>query len=255
MLTSDALNTLAGIRHGFFTRLGGVSSGLYASHNCGYGSGDEPAKVRRNRAAAMRRLRLAAGALITADQVHGTAVAVVEEPWPHARAPVADGLVTRRPGLALGILTADCAPVLFADPAVGVIGAAHVGWRGALAGVLDETVAAMGRLGARTGGIVAAIGPCIGAGSYEVGPELQSAFIAEDPGSADLFLASGRDAHFLFDLPGYLARRLARLGLRAVEPMPGDTAADEARFFSHRRARLRGEPDYGRQLSAIALGG
>ncbi len=254
MLTSDALDGLAGIRHGFFTRRGGASGGAYASHNCGYGAGDRPATVRRNRAAAMERLGLAAAALMTADQVHGSAVTVVEEPWPEGRAPVADGLVTRRPGLALGVLTADCAPVLLADAAAGVIGAAHAGWRGALAGVLEETVAAMGRHGADTGAVVAAIGPCIGAASYEVGPEFQETFLAEDPDSADLFRRGARDRHFLFDLPGYLARRLIRLGLRAIERIPCDTAADEARFFSYRRARLCGEPNHGVQLSAIALG-
>ena len=254
MLTVDALDRLHGVRHGFFTRLGGVSGGIYASRNCGYGSADDPANVRRNRAAAMARLELAPAALITAYQVHGTEVATVEGRSDGDPMAPADGLVTRVPNLALGILTADCAPVLFADAAAGVVGCAHAGWRGALAGVIEATVAAMRRLGARNRDIVAAVGPCIGGGSYQVGPEFPEPFLAEDPGAADLFTPAGRDGHWLFDLPGYAARRLDRLGLGAVERISCDTAADEARFFSHRRARLRGEPDYGRQLSAIAVG-
>jgi YfiH family protein len=162
-------------------------------------------------------------------------------------------MVTDRPGLALGILTADCAPVLLADGRAGVVAAAHAGWRGAVAGVLDNTVEAMVKLGAKTSAIVAAVGPCIGQRSYEVGPEFPAPFLAEDAANADFFAPSRRQDHFLFDLPGYVSRRLARLGVHEVTRVPADTCRDESRFFSYRRATLRGEPDYGRQLSVITI--
>ncbi len=253
-LCTGPLSTQKGVRTLFCTRNGGVSEGVFTSLNCGLGSGDEATRVGENRARAMAKIGLPVAALCTAYQSHGARCVTVVSPWEHGDRPKVDAMVTDRPGIALGVLTADCAPVLFADSRARVVGVAHAGWRGALAGVLEETVAAMGRHGADTGAVVAAIGPCIGAASYEVGPEFQETFLAEDPGSADLFRAAARDRHFLFDLPGYLARRLIRLGLRAIERIPCDTAADEARFFSYRRARLCGEPDYGRQLSAIALG-
>lgn len=254
MLTVGTLERVSGVRHAFFTRVGGVSGGIYASHNCGYGSADDPANVRRNRAAAMARLGLPPEALVTPYQAHGTEVAVVEDASAFDPSAPVDGLVTRRPNVALGILTADCAPVLFVDAVAGVVGASHAGWRGALAGVIEATVAAMCRLGAHNHDIVAAVGPCIGGDSYEVGPEFPGPFLAEDPDSADHFAPGGPDGHFVFDLSGYVAGRLDRLGLRAIDRLACDTAADEARFFSYRRARLRGEPDYGRQLSAIAVG-
>jgi YfiH family protein len=257
MITFGSLNDLGGIRHAFFTRDRGVSGGLFAFRNCGYGSGDDPDKVRENRARAMDELGLEAHALATVYQTHGAAVVTVEEPWgddlPPDRRPRADGLVTRRQGIALGILTADCAPVLLADPEAGVIGAAHAGWRGAQAGILEATVAAMVELGARPAGILAAIGPCIAQRSYEVGPEFPEPFLAEDPGNADFFAPSWREGRFLFDLPGYAGRRLAALGLRDIASSHYDTLQDDARFFSYRRATLRGEPAYGRALSAIVL--
>jgi YfiH family protein len=257
MITLSALDDSpggdAGIRHAFFTRQGGVSLGLFASLNCGFGSGDDPADVDENRALAAARLGLAADRLVTCHQVHGTRAVTVERPWHRTANPRADALVTTVPGIALGVLAADCAPVLFADPAARVIGAAHGGWRGALAGVMEATVAAMAAQGARAERIRAGIGPCIAQPSYEVGPEFAAAFAAADRGSGDYFVPAARAGHFLFDLPGYIAHRLQRLGLAQIERAPHDSVADEALFFSYRRACLRGEPDYGRGLAAIAL--
>jgi len=261
MLTLETLESAARIRHGFFTRHGGVSGGIYASLNCGYGSDDDAADVTANRARAMARLELAGAALATTYQVHGTVVRVVVEAGsPDARAE-ADAMVSATPGIALGILTADCAPVLFADPHARVIGAAHAGWRGALAGVLDATVAAMERLGAHAHDVVAGIGPCIAQASYEVGPEFRARFVAADAANAAYFARAngpGNDRandREQFDLEGYVAQRLGRLGLAAVGRAGSDTCADRDRFFSYRRSRLDGEPDFGRLLSAIALAG
>lgn len=242
-----------GIRHAFFTRRGGVSEGIYASLNCGFGSRDDPAKVAENRAIAASHLAVAPDRLVSCHQVHGTAVVTVEEPWTRRANPRADAMVTALPGVALGILAADCAPVLFADPAARIIGAAHGGWRGALAGVMEATVAAMARLGATPARIRAGIGPCIAQPSYEVGPEFEATFAAADRESGGFFAPAARSGHFLFDLPGYIAHRLGRLGLAAIERAPHDTAADEALFFSYRRACRLGEPDYGRGLAAITL--
>ena len=253
MITLSALNEVNRIRHGFFTREGGVSQGLYASLNCGPGSSDDPAAVAENRARAMAMLDLPAGALVTVHQCHTSAVAVVDGPFAAGAAPQADAMVTTRPGLALGILTADCAPVLFADRRGGVVAAAHAGWRGALGGVLDRTLEAMAGLGATSRTVVAAIGPCIGQRSYEVGAEFPAPFLAEDATNADFFAPAARSGHYLFDLPGYVARRLARLGIQDITRVPADTCRDEARFFSYRRTTLRHQPDYGRQLSAIVL--
>ncbi|HYD30679.1 MAG TPA: peptidoglycan editing factor PgeF [Azospirillaceae bacterium] len=253
MITLGALNDITGLRHGFLTRSGGVSTGLYASLNCGFGSGDSPAAVARNRALAMERLDQPADALVTVRQVHSPDVVTAREPFPHDRAPGADALVTDRPGIALGILTADCAPVLFADPKARVIGAAHAGWKGAIGGVIEATVSAMVELGAKPQRIVAAIGPCIAQRSYEVGPEFPTPFLAEDAANADLFAPSRREGHFMFDLPVYVARRLGRAGVDLIQRCPNDTVAEEDRFFSYRRATLRGEKDYGRGLSAIVL--
>lgn len=241
-----------GIRHGFFTRTGGVSSGLYASLNVGGGSRDERANLAANRARAMAAFDLPGPALVTAYQVHSATAVAVAGPWP-AEPPQADGLVTDTPGVALGILTADCAPILFADPDARVIGAAHAGWRGALNGVAEATVAAMESLGARRGRIRAAVGPCIGPASYEVGPEFPAPFLAHDPRTERFFRPAARERHHMFDLPGYVAHRLKALGLGVVEALGLDTCADEARFFSYRRSTLRKEPDYGRGLSAIVI--
>ncbi|MDF2763100.1 MAG: polyphenol oxidase [Rhodospirillales bacterium] len=242
-----------GLAASFFTREGGVSEGLYAALNCGYGSGDNPEAVRENRRRAMERMSLKPEALVTLYQIHSPTVVTVEEPWRPGESPKADGAVTSRPGIALGILTADCAPVLFADPEARVIGAAHAGWRGAFTGVLEETVAAMARLGAEPKRIRAAIGPCIAQPSYEVGPEFHARFVEADAANARFFRPSARAGHHLFDLAGYVRSRLDRLELAAIGAAGADTAADPQRWFSYRRATLAGEKDYGRLLSAIAL--
>ena len=243
-----------GIRHGFFTREGGVSDGIFTSLNCGFGSNDEAAKVAENRRRAMAALGLAPDRLAICQQIHSPDVVTVEAPWRNEDRPRGDAMVTRRPGVALGVLTADCAPVLFADPEARIIGAAHAGWRGALTGVLEATVKAMEALGAVKARIRAGIGPCIAQGSYEVGPEFPAPFLAEDAAHARFFHAAPRAGHFLFDLAGYAAHRLGRLSLARIEQTGGDTAAEAERFFSYRRSCLRKEPDYGRELSAICLG-
>jgi polyphenol oxidase len=248
------LPTLAAACHAFFTREGGVSEGLFTSLNCGLGSGDDAAKVAENRRRAMAALGLDGDRLVTGYQVHSADVAIIDERWRPEERPRADALVTRREDVALGILTADCVPVLFADAEAGVIGAAHAGWRGALGGVLEATVAAMVSLGAAPQRLRAGIGPAIAQPSYEVGPEFPAPFLAQDEANAGFFRKAPRAGHFLFDLPGYVARRLARLGLGAIEHSGGDTAAEPERFFSYRRSCLRQEPDYGRALSAIRLG-
>ncbi|HML11403.1 MAG TPA: peptidoglycan editing factor PgeF [Stellaceae bacterium] len=254
MITLDVLDDCAGARHGFFTREGGISGGLFASLNCGYGSGDDPANVARNRAIAADRLGLAEDHLVTCYQIHSAAVLTVETPWRREDAPRADGMVTDRPGIALGVLAADCAPVLFADPQAGVIGAAHGGWRGALGGVMEATVEAMTKLGAERSRIRAGIGPCIAQQSYEVGPEFYGRFAEVDGESGAFFVAAARPGHFRFDLPGYIGHRLRRLRLGAIAASACDTVAEPARFFSYRRACLEGERDYGRALAAICLG-
>ena len=253
MLTTGPLNDLPGVRHAFFTRQGGVSEGIYDSLNCGFGSGDCAEAVAANRSRAMEKIELEGRRLVTVWQHHSPDVVVVEAPWAQGDNPKADALVTRRPGIALGVLTADCAPVLLADPEAGVVGAAHAGWKGALGGVLERTVAAMTGLGAEASRIVAGVGPCIAQRSYEVGSEFAAPFLAQDPENASFFLDNGKTGKAHFDLKGYVARRLVAAGLRQVELLPCDTCAEERLFFSHRRAVKRGEPDYGRGLSAIYL--
>jgi YfiH family protein len=250
---SGVLDAGGGVRHAFFNRQGGVSEGLFGSLNCGFSSGDSPDRVARNRAIAADCLGLPAARLVTARQIHGTAVAIVEGPWRREEAPCADGLVTAIPGIALGVLAADCAPILFYEPVAQVVGAAHGGWRGALAGVAEAVVARMTALGAERHRIRAAIGPCIGERSYEVGPEFPQPFLAHDPGTTRYFTSALRDGHFLFDLGGYLADRISRAGIAAVEVLRHDTVGEEAQFFSYRRACLRGERVYGRGLSAVVL--
>ncbi|MBC7906227.1 MAG: peptidoglycan editing factor PgeF [Rhodospirillaceae bacterium] len=253
MITLSALNEVNRIRHAFFTREGGVSQGIYASLNCGPGSKDDPKAVSENRARAMAMVDMPPEALITVHQTHTPDVVVVDGPWAEGGRPVADAMVTVTPGLALGILTADCAPVLFADRRGQVVGAAHSGWKGAIGGVLENTLDKMVALGANKKNIVAAIGPCIGQRSYEVGPDFPAPFLAEEPMNRDFFAPSAKPGHYLFDLPGYVSRKLSRLGIQDVTRVPADTLRDEARFFSYRRTTLRAEPDYGRQLSMIML--
>ena len=253
MITLGLLDDDTGIRHAFFTRLGGVSGGLYESLNCGFGSGDAAESVARNRGIAMGQLDLAADRLVTCRQIHSTTVVIVERPWPPEAAPRADGMVTRVPDIALGVLTADCAPILFQDPVANVIGAAHGGWRGALGGVVEATIEQMEVIGAERGRIRVAIGPCIARSSYEVGREFPQRFLAQDTASKSHFAPAMRTGHFMFDLPGYIEHRLAQAGIGTVQQAHYDTVAEEERFFSYRRSCLRGEHAYGRGLSAIVL--
>lgn len=253
VITARILSGDTRVRHGFFTRNGGISVGVYASLNCGLGSGDDLDHVRANRERALRKLDLPPDRLATAYQVHSAEVRTVDRPWSAAERPRVDGLATRMPRLALGILTADCLPILFADVEEGVIGAAHAGWRGALAGIAEATVASMVGLGARAERIVAALGPCIRQPSYEVGAEFRDTFVAADHASRDLFLPSRRPNHYQFDLPGFVERRLQAIPIAAIEVLPYDTLAEFDRFFSYRRTTLNGGGDYGRMLSAIAV--
>ena len=253
MIRAAALDTRAGIRHGVLTREGGVSEGVFEGLNCGYGSGDAPENVSENRNRAAARLGLTAADVATLHQVHSADVIEATEPWPLESRPRADAMVSRTPGLALGILTADCVPVLFADAEAGVVGAAHAGWKGALTGVVAAAVAAMEGLGARRGRIVCAVGPCIRQPSYEVGPDLRDAFVAADAEATAYFASSPRDGHFMFDLAGFVVRRARAEGLAEVEDVALDTYADERLFYSYRRATHRAEPDYGRGLSMIVL--
>jgi len=246
---------LTGIRHGFFTRAGGVSSGLYASLNGGVGSQDDAGKVVENRARMAAALGVEPRRLLTAYQTHSPNVVVAEAPWTTENRPLADAIVTRMRALAIGVTTADCGPVLFAEPRAGVIGAAHAGWRGALTGVIEATIAAMERLGAAQRQIRAAIGPMIRQGNYEVGPDLVEGFRAEDPASSRFFRPARRDRHAMFDLAGYIAARLKRAGISEVEDVGLCTYADPEQFFSYRRTTHRAEADYGRHVNAIALTG
>lgn len=248
--TSPELAGLSGVSHGFFGRRGGVSGGIYDSLNSGEGSSDAPRNVAENRA----RISAAVGArwLLSCYQVHSPHVVRVTGPWQER--PEADAMVTDQPEFGLCILSADCTPVLFADPEAGIIGAAHAGWKGAHAGVLLRTIETMEALGARASRIRAAIGPTIQQASYEVGPEFRDSFLGLDPASADLFIP-GKGDRWQFDLPGFCARQLDQAGLGAVDNLGHDTCAMEETYFSNRRRNLRGEPDYGRNASVIVLKG
>jgi YfiH family protein len=249
-LTSPRLD-VAGVRHAFFTRQGGVSSGIYASLNLGRGSRDDPAAVLENQARAAAALGLEADSLTIAYQVHSTQVHVAERAFGDDR-PEGDGAATVTPGVLCGALAADCAPVLMADPAARVVCAVHAGWRGALGGVIEAGVAVMTGLGASPGRIVAAVGPCIGPQSYEVGEDFRQTFLDADPASASRFHAT--DSYSIaFDLPAYALDRLRRAGVEQAEWIGADTYSDPELFFSNRRALHRREPDFGRLLSAIAL--
>lgn len=253
MIRSDLLAALPGVAHGFFTREGGVSEGLYASLNIGLGSRDDRAAVTENRARVARALGIADDRLAMPYQIHSPDVVVVEEVWAPGEGPRADAVVTARPGIAVGVATADCGPILFADAKGCAVGAAHAGWKGAFGGVIEATVAAMEGLGARRGDLVAVLGPTISAAAYEVGPEFVARFVEADAGHERFFRPSGRPGHALFDLPGFVVTRLAAAGVGRVEDLGLCTYGDEARFFSYRRTTHRGEPDYGRLVSAIAL--
>ncbi|NJM33793.1 MAG: peptidoglycan editing factor PgeF [Rhodomicrobium sp.] len=253
MIVSDLLKQQNGVRHGFFTRRGGVSKGLYRSLNCGLGSNDDPAHVHENRLRAAAKLGAEPDRLLTMRQVHSARVISVGSAVPHDRGYEADAMVTRERGLAIGILTADCTPILFADMEAGVIGAAHAGWRGAKAGIIVAVVEAMEALGARRSRIYAAIGPAISQPAYEVGAEFEAAFAGEDEANRAFFRNAGSSGKAHFDLTGYCTKKLQEAGVGHIENLGLCTYADESLFFSYRRATHRGEPDYGRQISAIVL--
>jgi len=253
MMIAAEILALSGIRHAFFTRAGGVSDGLYASLNGGIGSRDRTGNVTENRTRMAAALGVEPGRFLTAYQVHSPHVVTAEAPWTAQERPHADAIVTRMRALAIGVTTADCGPILLADPQARVIGAAHAGWRGALAGVIEATVDAMERLDAERGQIRAAIGPMIRQSNYEVGPDLIERFGAEDHASNRFFAPASRDGHALLDLGGYIAARLARAGVVQIEDLGLCTYADPARFFSYRRTTHRAEADYGRHVNAIAL--
>lgn len=233
--------------HGFFTREGGVSQGAYSSLNCGLSGNDDATRVAENRSRATRTIGATPMNLLGLKQIHGARVITAASVWQHGAEPEADAMVTDQPSIALGIVTGDCAPVLFADAESGIVGAAHAGWRGAVAGVLEATVDAMHALGA--GVITAGIGPCIHQASYEVGLHLREAVVGRNQADQKFFI-SGRPDHWFFDLPGYCAGRLAVAGVE-TSILPHDTCADEARFFSHRRRTLRAEGPGGLQISII----
>jgi len=251
ILTADELLPF---RHGFFSRRGGVSSGIFSGLNCGPGSSDQRDAVAANRARAAQALGVAAENLVSLHQIHSPEVVVVDGPLPEAPRPRADAMVSATPGVALGILTADCQPILLAEPEAGVIGAAHAGWKGALAGVVEATVSAMEALGAQRQRIRAVIGPCISQGAYEVGPEFVARFLDADPAHARFFAAGEGDRSF-FDLPGFGLARLQAAGLASARWTGHCTYGAPERFYSYRRSRHLGEADYGRLLSAIALQG
>ncbi len=252
MIESDALR-IDGISHGFFTREGGVSAGVFASLNCGMGSGDDRASVVANRARVADQLGVRPECLLSGWQVHSAEASVVTAPWEGEERPRVDGLVTRTPGIGLGVLTADCGPVLFADSKARVIGAAHAGWKGALTGVTTRTLKVMEEQGAHRSRIIAVIGPMISKAAYEVGPEFPARFTEADPANARFFTPSSRAGHSMFDLPAYLEHRLQSEGVGQVVNLSLCTFGDEQRFFSYRRATHRNEKDYGRLISAIAL--
>ncbi|WP_020591102.1 peptidoglycan editing factor PgeF [Kiloniella laminariae] len=254
MLNSPALENLNGIRHGFFTRQGGVSTGLYSSLNCGFGADEPRENVLENRSRALARMDSPDASLVTAYQFHSADVHIVEQTWTSPEgAPRGDALVTNRPGIALGIMTADCTPVLFADPLAGVIGAAHAGWQGAIKGVTDSTLLAMEKLGAKRENIHVAIGPCIAQMSYEVGAEFAQRFCEEQESNLEYFIPSPREGRFLFDLRRYVGSRLKQSGIKQLSVSKNDTYSEADLFFSYRRSCHLKEADYGRGLSAIVL--
>jgi YfiH family protein len=250
---ADCLKILPGVRHGFFTRQGGISRGIYASLNCGQGSSDDRVAVIENRARVARHLGCPAGDVQTLHQVHSPTAVIVDRLTARDELPKGDALVTNTPGLAVGVLTADCAPVLFADTEAKVVAAAHAGWRGALAGVLEETVAAMETLGAKRSTIRAALGPAIGPANYEVGPEFEAELIGASAANARFFRRPRGAAKAAFDLPAYVLHRLSESGVRLVENMSHCTYGNESLFYSFRRSQHRSEADYGRQISAIVV--
>ena len=251
---SPLLSAIPGLRHAFFSREGGVSGGIYAGLNGGLGSNDDPANIAENRRRMAERMGVASTHFLSVHQIHSPDAVVATGPWPSASRPRADAIVTRTEGLAIGITAADCGPILFVDPGARVIGAAHAGWKGALTGVVESTVAAMETLGAERSGIVAAIGPLIRQHSYEVGNEFVERFIEADAENAVFFSPAERENHSMFDLAGFIRMRLENAGVLMIDDIGVDTYSDE-RFFSYRRSVHRKEPDYGRHVHAIVLEG
>ncbi len=252
MTGSPLLSAIPGLRHAFFSREGGVSGGIYAGLNGGLGSHDDPANVAENRRRMAERMGVATTHFLSLHQIHSPDAVVAAGPWPGASRPRADAIVTRTEGLAIGVTTADCGPILFVDPGARVIGAAHAGWKGALTGIVESTVAAMETLGAGRNSIVVAIGPMIRQHSYEVGDEFVERFVEADAENALFFIPSERENHSMFDLAGFIRMRLENAGVLMIDDIGVDTYSDE-RFYSYRRSVHRKEPDYGRHVHAIAL--
>ena len=253
ILHSPALSARTGIRHAFFTRDGGVSDGIYESLNGGVGSKDVASNVAENRARMARQLDVTPGHFITAFQIHSPEVVIADAPWTTETRPKADAIVTGTPGLAIGVTTADCGPILFADTEARVIGAVHAGWRGAFTGVIEGTIAAMEKLGADRHRMTAALGPMIRQASYEVGQDFVDRFLQAEQDNARFFAPAAREAHAMFDLAGYIAARLQRNGVDTIDDLRLCTYADPSRFYSYRRSVHRAEPDYGRHVNAIVL--
>ena len=253
MPSSSIISNIHGVRHSFFTREGGHSTGLYTGLNCGPGSDDDPESIMKNRAQVEQSLDLDTGSLVTLYQIHSPDAVHVTAPWKHGDAPQADAMVTDKPGIGLGILTADCVPVLFADSTGGVIGAAHAGWKGAVGGVLESTIEAMEELGSERSDIYACTGPCIRFASYEVASDMRQQIVELAEENTQFFLPGDREWHYQFDLTGYVLTRLAKSGVGMIEDTAGDTYTDEDEYFSYRRMTHRNESDYGRQISVILL--
>src|ERR1700726_3967563 len=251
-LASPLLSAVPGLRHAFFTREGGISDGIYQSLNGGLGSNDDPAKVAENRRRMAEQIGVSPAHFLSVHQTHSPDVVVASGPWQGPSRPLADAIVTRTEGLAIGASAADCGPILLADPTARVIGAAHAGWKGALTGIVDSTVATMEKLGAERSGIVAAIGPLIRQHSYEVGGEFVERFVEADAENALFFIPSEREGHAMFDLAGFIRMRLENAGVLMIDDIGVDTYSDE-RFYSYRRSVHRKEPDYGRHVHAIVL--
>jgi YfiH family protein len=249
---SSLLSAIPGLRHAFFSREGGVSDGVYAGLNGGIGSNDDPANVFENRRRMAEQMGVAPEHFLSVHQIHSPDTVVATGAWPGEARPRADAIVTRTEGIAIGVTTADCGPILFADPAARVIGAAHAGWKGALTGVLESAIDAMEKLGADRGSMVVAIGPLIRQNSYEVGGEFVERFVDSDAGNASFFIPSVRSGHAMFDLAGFIRMRLERAGVLMIDDIGVDTYSDE-RFYSYRRSVHRKEADYGRHVHAIAL--
>ena len=253
LIEAPELAALPGIRHAFFTRQGGTSRGIYASLNGGVGSADDQDAVTENRRRMASALGVAPDRLLSVYQIHSPEIVTVERPWTPEERPKADGMATRVPGIAVAVASADCGPVLFADARAGVVGAAHSGWKGAFTGVLEATVARMEELGADRRDIVAVLGPTIGPDAYEVGPEFVARFLDHDDTYGGFFRPSERAGHAFFDLPAFILHRLQTAGIGTAASLGLCTYSDEARFYSYRRTTHRGEPDYGRLISAVSL--